>query len=221
MVIPKPDAFVIQRRDKEVCLFQFLQRRLAVALAGERITQRPAQTVQHRRSQKEIQRAFRSLVENLLGQIAHDVPVAARERLDETGDVVAALHGERGDLQAGDPALGARFQRLDLVRRKDQSHGPGKKNARLFRRKTQLVGSQFGQLIVGAQARQRQRWIDAGRDGQMQVVRQVLDQVCHPAVDGLRVDDVIVFEDDGERLGKRGDFVDQRGDKRGGGGSFR
>ena len=38
--------------------------------------------------------------ENLLGQEVQDVAVAAREGLDEAGDVLSVPHGERGQLQA-------------------------------------------------------------------------------------------------------------------------
>ena len=34
--------------------------------------------------------------------------------LDEAGDVLPSLHGERGQLQTGDPAFGAVFQRGDV-----------------------------------------------------------------------------------------------------------
>ena len=40
--------------------------------------------------------------------------MAAGEGLDETGGVLMPLHGKCGQLQTGDPALGARFQRGDI-----------------------------------------------------------------------------------------------------------
>jgi hypothetical protein len=49
--------------------------------------------------------------EHLVGQVVHDETVAAGERGDEAGIVVAIVHGQGGQLQAGDPTFGARLQR--------------------------------------------------------------------------------------------------------------
>ena len=55
-------------------------------------------------------------LQHLLGQVVDDVAVVAGEPRDEAGDVVAALHRQRRQLQRGDPALGAVLQRLDVAR---------------------------------------------------------------------------------------------------------
>ena len=61
--------------------------------------------------------------EDLLDEIVDDVPVVAGEAGDEAGDVVAALHRQRRQLQCGDPALGARLQRGDVACGKVQAGG--------------------------------------------------------------------------------------------------
>ena len=38
--------------------------------------------------------------------------------------ILVALQGQRGQLQAGNPAFGARFQRGDVVRREVEAHRP-------------------------------------------------------------------------------------------------
>jgi len=45
---------------------------------------------------------------------ARDIGVAARERPDKAADIVMTLHRQRGQLQSGDPAFGARFQRGNI-----------------------------------------------------------------------------------------------------------
>ena len=53
--------------------------------------------------------------QHLLDQVVDDVPVVAGEAGDEAGDVGAAPQRQRGQLQRGDPALGARLQRGDVA----------------------------------------------------------------------------------------------------------
>ena len=48
--------------------------------------------------------------------LAHEA-LAARERADEAGQVVAIAHRQRRQLQAGDPAFGALLERRDVARR--------------------------------------------------------------------------------------------------------
>ena len=50
-------------------------------------------------------------VEDLVDEVVDDVPVVAGEPGDERGRVVAAPQRERGELQRGDPALGAGLER--------------------------------------------------------------------------------------------------------------
>ena len=56
-------------------------------------------------------------LQHLLDEVVDDVPVVAGEAGDEAGDVVAALHRQRRQLQRGDPALGAPLQRCRCPRR--------------------------------------------------------------------------------------------------------
>ena len=72
------------------------------------------------------------------------------------------LHGKRGQLQAGDPAFGAGFQRGDVFRREAQTHHPVEKFGGLGGGKTQVGGAQLGQLTPGAQPGQGQLWDPRG-----------------------------------------------------------
>ena len=62
-----------------------------------------------------------------------------------------SLQGKRGQLQAGNPAFGAGFQRGDIFRREVQAHRLVEKSGGFGGGKTQVGGAQFGQLVSGAQ----------------------------------------------------------------------
>jgi hypothetical protein len=53
--------------------------------------------------------------EHLLGEVVDDVPVVTREGRDEGGRVGATLERQRGELQGGDPTLGAQFEARDIL----------------------------------------------------------------------------------------------------------
>ena len=69
---------------------------------------------------------------------------------DERGNVRAALHGKRGQLQTGNPAFGAGFQCGDVFRREVQPHHLVEKSGGFSRGEAQVGGAQFGQLAAGA-----------------------------------------------------------------------
>ena len=97
------------------------------------------------------------------------------ERLDEAGDVTAlgnAAQRERGQLQAGDPALGALLERLHVGRGEVEAHHLVEEVARLGRGEAQVGGAELGQLPAAAQPRQRQRRVGAGGHQQVQLLRQ-------------------------------------------------
>jgi len=95
-------------------------------------------------------------VENFFNQIIQHESVAARERLDEAGGVFLSLHGDRGKLQAGNPAFRAGFQRSNLLSSEAQAHHLVEKFSGFSRGKAQVGQTQLGQLAAGAVAGQGQ-----------------------------------------------------------------
>ena len=71
----------------------------------------------------------------------------------------------------------------------------------LLRREAQVARSQLGQLATGAQAGQRQRRVDPGRDDQVHLGRQVLQKIRQRIVDGLGLDQVVVIQHQCQRIG--------------------
>ncbi len=122
VVVAVPAATVVERDDEQVGAVERLQHGGAVVAAGDGVAQRTAQPIENRGLNKEIPHTFGLPIEHLVDQVVDDVAVVARESGDEPGDVVAALHRQRGQLQRGDPAFGAPLQVCDVERCEHQSH---------------------------------------------------------------------------------------------------
>ena len=122
---------------------------------------------------------------------------------------VMSLHGERGQLQAGDPAFGAGFQRGDVFRREAQTHHLVEKLGGFGGGEAQVGGAQLGHLAPGAQPGQGQLRVLAGGDDQVHLRRQVLEQKGEGLVHRFGVDQVVVVQDEDEVSGHGGDLVEQ------------
>ena len=95
---------------------------------------------------------FRLAQKHLFDQVVQHEAVAAGEGLDERGGVGAPLHGERGQLQAGNPALGAGFQGGDLGGGQVQPHHLVEELGGFVRGEAQVGGAQLDELAAGAAA---------------------------------------------------------------------
>ena len=73
----------------------------------------------------------------------------------EFGLVRIAIHRKCSQVEADNPALGARRQQLQLRWRKVQPHPIIEEERGLAVGKTQIIGADFGQLAVRTQAPQR------------------------------------------------------------------
>ncbi len=79
--------------------------------------------------------------QHLLGQVVDYEAMAAGERMHEPREVAAVAHRQRGELQPGDPALGAFLQRRDIGRGQRQPHDLGKKRSRFLGCEAQVGGA--------------------------------------------------------------------------------
>jgi len=159
--------------------------------------------------QQELLHPHRLLFQHLLNEVIQDKAVAPRERADRVGDIPAPLHRDRRQLQASDPPLGAGFEYRDLVRREVQPHHLVQELGRLGRRKAQLFGAQLVQLAAGAPSGQGERRIVSRRDGKVEPRGEVFEEKGDRVMDGLRLDDVIVIQDQKGGGRARGQVVDQ------------
>ena len=87
-----------------------------------------------------------------------------------------SLQRQRGQLQAGDPAFGARFQGGDVLCREVETHRLVEESGGFGRGEAQVGDAQLGQLAAAAQPGQRQLRILARGDDQPHLGWQVLEQ---------------------------------------------
>jgi hypothetical protein len=153
---------------------------------------------------------IRLALKHFFGQVIDDEAAAAGEGLNEVAGRLMPLQGQRGQLQTGDPAFGARFQRGDVFRREVEAHDLGEKSGGFGRGKPQIRGAQFGQFVTRPQPRQRQRGILPGGDDQAHRGGQVCEQKGEGLAHRFVVNHVVVIKDEDEIVRERADFVDQR-----------
>ena len=214
MVIAVPLPPVVERDDEQVGVFEIVERLLAGGwrhLAQDGVTQRAGHAVQNRSPQQEGLNAFGLALKDLFDQIIQDVVLAAGEGRQEAGNIFTPPHGERRQLQPGDPPLGAALQSGDVFGRQAQAHHLVEERGRFVRRKAQVGGAQFHQLATRAQAGKRKWRIDPAGNDQVHGRRQVVKQKRDRVVDRLRLDDVVIVEDEDKILWDGRHRVDQAG----------
>ena len=133
-------------------------------MTGDGIAQRAGHAVEDGGLEEEVADGFGLTLQDLFDEIVHDVPVVARERPDETGNVLVALHRERGQLQTGDLAFGAALQRGDVRRRECQPHRLGQESGRLVGGEPQIGRPEFRQFAASAEAGEGQGRVGAAGD---------------------------------------------------------
>ena len=79
-------------------------------------------------------------MQDFVEKVVDDVPMVAGEGSYEARQVLPPLHRERGQLEAYDPALGARLQDRDIGCRKAQSHRLVEEGSRFLRGEPQVRG---------------------------------------------------------------------------------
>ena len=119
VVVAIPAPLVVQRDDEEVGAFEVGQGFLpgCGGVLQDGIAQRATQAVEYGGAQQKGLNAGGLPLEHFLHQVVQDETMAAAESLDEGCGVFSSLHREGRQLQTGNPALGTRFQRGDLLRR--------------------------------------------------------------------------------------------------------
>ena len=81
-------------------------------------------------------------------------------------------------------------------------------------RKAQVGGTQLGQVVLGTEAGQRERWIRTGSDHQVQLGWQVFKQKGEGMVNPFGINHVVIVEDKDERVRNGGDVIEQGGHNR-------
>src|SRR5215831_10777562 len=111
------------------------------------------------------------MIQDILDEIVDDEAVAAGEGGDEGIDIGPSAHGQRRQLESGEPALGAYLEPGGLTRRHMDIHHVLEKRRRFFRCQTQVGSTKLAELATRAQSRKWQRRVRARAEDQMQLLR--------------------------------------------------
>ena len=96
-------------------MLQEVQQGLAATLGPHRIAQRRAQPLQHTGLQQKVLDGFTLTAQHFLQQVLHHIAMTAAERRDEACRVIMVVQGKGRQMQASDPAFGARLQQPTLL----------------------------------------------------------------------------------------------------------
>ena len=162
--------------------------------------------------QQESAHRLRLVRQHLLDEVVDDVPVVPGEPGDEAADVVAPPERECGELQRGDPPLGAFLQGLDVPRGEAQSRRFVEVGGGLVGGEPQVGGTDLDQLAASPPSREWQVGVGAGAEHDVDVGREVLQQEGQPLVDLVVVDQVVVVEDQPHLARCCGQLVEQSGE---------
>lgn len=175
VVVAEPRPPRVERRHERVRVLELLQDPLRPDAAGEVVCERPAHALEDGRPQQQLAHLGRLALEHLSHEVAGDSPLAAGELGDEALGVGRPCERDRGEPQAGGPALGPLVQQRHAgVRELDA--GGAEELARLLHGEAQIVGPQLGQLAGQAEPVKAELWLLAGRERDVELRRRSLDQ---------------------------------------------
>ena len=117
----------------------------------------------------------------------------------------------RGQLQPGDPALGAAIQEGHIRVGEVKAHGLAQEPGGLAAGEAQIACTDLVDVAARTHARQRQRRVGPARDNQVEGSGLVLDQEIQCVVDGLCSDDVVVVQHQQQAAGRHRQVVDEAG----------
>ena len=116
VVVSKPRMLVVERCQEQIGAVDLVQDARAVHPASERVGQRGADPVEHRRAEQEFPDVLGLTGEHLLAQVVDHVPVSARETFDELRAVCTVRQPQRRQLQTRCPPLRTDDEPLDVLR---------------------------------------------------------------------------------------------------------
>ncbi len=147
--------------------------------------------------------------EDLGGQVVEDEALGAGEGIDDADGGGLVTQRDRGKLEARNPALRALDEASDVLVVELESGPVGEIARGLVGREPQVVRADLDQASVGAESWQRERRVLARDDDEVDEGWPLFDESTEQGMHGSRRDDVVVVEDEHERVVRRGDGVDQ------------
>ena len=194
VVVPEPAVLVVQRDQEQVGTMDFADEFCAVGPSRERVAQRCTHAVEDRGQQQEVTHAWRLARQHLLAEIVDNVPVCAREALDECRRVGPVLQAQRRELQACRPSFGPRQQPVHVLLGQLRPKPAAEEFTRLVEAEPQMLGSHFGEFPAHPQPAQLQRWVGTRDEHQVQRGWAAVQQRGDQRVDLCAGDQVIVVQ---------------------------
>src|SRR5215207_11671020 len=175
VVEAEPLATVVEGEQEEVRAGERLQRTGGSTLLEDRVAQRRAQALEHRRAQHEPLELGVVSREDLAGEEVDDVCARAVERADERPPVRRAGERQRSEVDPGRPALRPGDEEVDVGRRQRELEPVVQELPRLAGREAQVVGAQLDQLAARAERAEREGRVSPRGDDELDRGRQPLD----------------------------------------------
>ena len=153
--------------------------------------------------------AGRLSVEDLVDEVVDDEPVIAREPGDERGRVVSTLERKGGELESGDPTLGAPPERVEVSLVEAETGAVVEVRRRLVAREAQVCGAQLEQVAPSSERGEGPGRIGPAGHDEVHLVREVLHEEAHRLVDLDRLDHVVVVQHHRQVAVEAGEVVQQ------------
>ena len=194
VVIPEPAPLVVQRDQEQVGAMDFADQFGAVGPSRERVAQRCAHAVEDRGQQQEVTHPRGLAGQHLLAEIVDDVPVRARESLDECRRVGPVLQAQRRELQACGPSFGPRQEPVHVLLGQLRPEPVAEEFPRLVEAEPKMFGPQFGEFPAHSQPAQLQRGVGPRDEHEVQLGWAAVQQRGDQRVDLCAGDQVIVVQ---------------------------
>ena len=212
VVVAVPLPTVVQGHHEQVAALQQLEHACALPVVSVTASHSgPVSCSRTAVSRRNLADVGGLAVEHLLDEVVDDVPVVPGEAGDEQRRVVTAAQRERGQLERGDPALGAGPERGDVGRVQVEPGGRREVGGRLLLGEPEVGRTHLGQLSAGTQPGQGQRRVGAGADDQAHLRRQPLQQQRHAGLHVGPLGEVVVVEHEGQGTGQDAQLVEDGG----------
>ena len=213
-VVAVPAALVVEWHEEEVLPLEGFEDLRAVRSLGERVAEGGVHPLEEGGLQQEVAKPLGQSLQHLLAEVVDDEAVAAGEGFDEPGEIRVPAHRECGELESGDPPLGARLQRRNITGGQVEAHHLLQKGCRLAGGEAQVRRPQLREVAVAAQPTEREERVGTGGDHDVQVCGSVFEEIAHGLSDGRRIDRLEVIQQQHRRNGRLLERIDHPSDDR-------
>jgi hypothetical protein len=210
VVVAVPGAGAVEADDELVGPGGVTEPGRAAGRVGEGVDEGAAELVDDRRLQQAPAIVVPDRGQQLVAQVVDDELVVAPEGVDELVGVGRPSEREAGEDQAGGPALRPAAEAVDLGAVERRAHR-AEQAGRLVRREAQVGPPDLGDLVAHPEAAEPEGRVDAGRQHDRDLARAEVDEALDAPVHAAVLDQVVVVDDDDERLGDGGEGVHERG----------